>query len=72
MNTINVTLTNIFNKSIASRDVTSLWRQANVSPISKKGDKSVMNNYWPISLISVISKILKYYFQKSTAASRVI
>ena len=36
--------------------VPSLWKQVNVIPIFKKGDKSVMNNYRSISLISVIEE----------------
>ena len=61
-NTISVALTDIFNKSIASGDVPSLWRQANVIPIFEKGDKSVMSNYRLINLTLVIGKILVYYF----------
>ena len=71
-NIISVAPTDIFNKSIASGDVPSLWRQANIIPIVKKSNKSMMSNYWPISLTSVIGKILVYNFQESVAASRAI
>ena len=69
-NTISVALTDIFNKSIASGDlVSSLRIQENVIPIFKNGDKSVMSNYQPISLTSVICKMLVYYFHESRGAS---
>ena len=52
-------LTDIFNKSINTGEVPTLWRQANVVPIFKKGDRSEMSNYRPISLTSVIGKMLE-------------
>ena len=54
MNIISVTLTYIFNKSIASVVVLSLWRQTNVNPIFKKDDKSLMSKYQLINLTTVI------------------
>ena len=39
-------------------DILNLWRQANVVPIFKKGNKSLMSIYWPISLTPVIGKML--------------
>ena len=56
---ISLTLTDIFNKSLDTGEVPTLWKQANVVPIFKKGDKSQMSNYRPISLTSVIGKMLE-------------
>ena len=36
------------------------WKQANVVPIYKKGDKVLINNYRPVSLLSIISKCLEH------------
>ncbi len=35
------------------------WRQAHVIPIYKKAEKSLMENYKPISLTLVIGKMLE-------------
>ncbi len=35
------------------------WKVANVTPILKKGDKSATSNYRPISLTSVVGKMLE-------------
>ena len=56
---VSLTLTNIFNKSLNTGEVPSLWKQANVVPIFKKGDRSVMSNYRPISLTSIVGKMLE-------------
>ena len=49
----------LFQNSIDTGFVPKLWRQANVVPIFKKGDKSDKSNYRPISLTSVIGKMLE-------------
>ena len=36
-----------------------MWKLANVTPIFKKGDKQLMKNYRPISLLPICGKILE-------------
>ena len=36
-----------------------IWKLANVTPIYKKGDKQLIKNYRPISLLPVCGKILE-------------
>ena len=36
------------------------WRQANIMPLFKKGDRSRAENYRPISLTSITSKLLEH------------
>ena len=52
-------LVGVFKKSLDSGEVPEMWRQANVVPIFKKGDKTLPSNYRPISLTSVIGKIME-------------
>jgi hypothetical protein len=49
----------IFNRSLATGTVPEDWKQANVTPIFKKGNKQLPNNYRPISLTSISSKIME-------------
>ena len=49
----------IFRKSLDTGIVPRLWRQANVVPILKKGDKADSSNCHPISLTSVVGKMLE-------------
>ena len=35
------------------------WKRANVDPIHKKGDKGVTDNYRPVSLTSLVCKVLE-------------
>ena len=49
----------LFNKSLAAGKVPSDWKLANVTPIFKKGEKSQPGNYRPISLTSVICKLME-------------
>jgi hypothetical protein len=39
--------------------VPSQWRDANVSPIFKKGSRVVAANYRPVSLTSIVCKVLE-------------
>ena len=49
----------LFNKSLKSGIVPREWKIANVVPIHKKGDKDHVENYRPISLLSLVSKVLE-------------
>ena len=49
----------IFNLSLKLCRVPSLWKQANVVPIHKKDSRSKTNNYRPVSLLSVVGKIME-------------
>ena len=54
--TIAIPLCKLFNKSLQSRIYPRIWKSATVMPILKKGDKSEVSNYRPISLISCVGK----------------
>jgi hypothetical protein len=49
----------IFNKSMEEGAVPADWKEANVTPIFKKGAKSKPENYRPVSLTSVSCKIME-------------
>jgi hypothetical protein len=49
----------LFQKSIDTCDVPNDWKSANVSPIFKQGNKIKAENYRPISLTSLIGKLLE-------------
>ena len=49
----------IFNYSISETYIPSDWKLANVTPIHKKGPKTLVENYRPISLTSVVGKLLE-------------
>ncbi|XP_072048564.1 uncharacterized protein [Amphiura filiformis] len=46
-------LTVIFNASLQQGKVPSAWKLANVTPVFKKGDNTCVENYRPISLLSL-------------------
>ena len=49
-----------FQKSLDSGKLPYIWKEADVSPIFKKGDKSDPANYRPISLTCVLCKVLEH------------
>ena len=55
----------IFRKSLDTGAVPRLWRQANVVPIFKKGNKAESSNYRPISLTSGVGKMLEAIIGKA-------
>ena len=52
-------LTQIFDKIISSSIFPTDWKLARVTPIFKKGKKDEVDNYRPISVISVVAKIFE-------------
>lgn len=52
-------LTEIFNISMDSNQFPSDWKTARVIPLFKKGQRSVLDNYRPISILPVVSKIME-------------
>ena|SRR5688572_14897193 len=52
-------LAQIFNKSIQTGYVTQEWRDALVVPLFKKGNRSEPCNYRPVSLTSVVYKVME-------------
>ena len=39
------------------------WKMANIVPVFKKGDKACIENYRPISLTSIVSKVFEKYIR---------
>ena len=58
-NEISIPLFEIFKKSFASGIVPSQLKISKVIPVFKNGDRTQMDNYRPISLLNVFSKILE-------------
>ena len=52
-------LTCLINRSITTGYVPKGWKEARVIPIYKTGDMSTPNNYRPISVLPIVSKILE-------------
>ena len=49
----------LFQQSLNSGELPLEWKQANVTPIFKKGSRSQASNYRPVSLTSQVVKILE-------------
>ena len=58
-NSIVPPLTTIFRKSLQESVLPDVWKQANVTAIYKKGDRTKPENYRPISLTSVPCKLME-------------
>ena len=66
-NAISKPLSKLFNLSLEIKTVPEVWKRANVILIYKKGEKTNINNYRPISLLSCVGKlcervVFKYVF----------
>ena len=55
----------IFQRSINQGKLSNMWKDANVSPVFKKGDKSEYSNCRPISLTCVLCKVLEHIVASS-------
>ena len=56
---LSVPLSKLFNLSLKTKTFPSKWKISNVVPIYKKSDPKKPENYRPISLLSVTSKVLE-------------
>ena len=52
-------ITRLFNKSISTGTFPSAWKFARIVPIPKGGDRRNPANYRPVSLLSILSKLLE-------------
>lgn len=57
-------LTYIFNRIIDSGKFPTLFKNAKVTPIYKKGDKTEATNYRPISVLPTLSKLIEKHVSK--------
>ena len=49
----------LFNQSRSSGTIPMEWKLANTVPVFKKGDRQQVENYRPISLLPIVSKVLE-------------
>ena len=56
---ISPSLTKLFNPSLSTGIFPSEWKTSNITPVFKSGDKNLVSNYRPISLLSIPSKLLE-------------
>ena len=52
-------LCDLFNKSLMSGIFPGDWKCARVTPLFKQGESSDLNNYRPISVISLVAKVFE-------------
>ena len=56
---ISTPLAKVFNLSLEQGTVPSEWKKANITPLFKKGSRNKPENYRPVSLTSVVCKLLE-------------
>jgi hypothetical protein len=49
----------LFKKSLKDGEIPEKWKEANVKPIFKKGSRFLAANYRPVSLTSVVCRLLE-------------
>ena len=52
-------LAHLFNMSLSCAEIPDEWKTAIIVPVYKKGNKCHVENYRPISLLSIVSKVLE-------------
>ena len=48
----------LFQNCIDTRTFPDTWKKSNIVPVHKKGDKQIVDNYRPVSLLLILGKIL--------------
>jgi hypothetical protein len=59
-NPISFCLERIFQASLSTGTVPDDWKQANITPVFKKGERFKASNYRPVSLTCICSKLLEH------------
>ena len=49
----------IYKNCIENGTFPAIWKKSNIVPVHKKGDKQIINNYRPVSLLPMFGKILE-------------
>ena len=49
----------IYRNCISQNTFPDMWKKSNICPIHKKGDKQVINNYRPVSLLPICGKVFE-------------
>ena len=65
INIVSFPLSIIFNFSISSGTVPKAWKRAIVIPVFKGGEAKLPSNYRPISLTSIVSKVMEGIIKNS-------
>ena len=65
VNHVSGPIAKIINRSLKDGKLPKDWKTAVISPIFKKGDKNVAANYRPISLTSIICKIMESFVKEA-------
>lgn len=60
INIITPVISVIFQQSLDRGEISANWKNANIVPIYKKGDRTTPANYRPVSLRAAISKLLEH------------
>ena len=61
-NTAKVTapiMARLYNFSMKTGSFPSLWKTANITPIYKKGENTIPSNFRPVSLLSIVGKVME-------------
>ena len=58
---LSVPLKVLFQQSLETGELPAAWKEGEIVPIFKKGDRSNPGNYRPVSLISVLCKVLETF-----------
>ena len=54
----------LLNKTMEDGEIPEEWKQANVSPIFKKDQKHLAENYRPSSLTSIVCKLMETFIKR--------
>ena len=52
----------IFKKFLQTGTFPNSWKMPNIAPTHKKGDKQLLQNYCPVSLLPICSKVFEFFF----------